>query len=238
MSSDIDILIADLKQITRVLDVLYFTLYLLVNALILLKLRAAVRQLDRYSIFTMVAFQLQMLARMVENFLAHAFLPMFLIRGWTSGFCWMLLTFFTFEMLIVRLKLEWLQEPEKTIGKLVWARRLRYLAILIIVLFESTVSTRYIIGTLYPDVLEQNFDLLTNLLSVMTVIRTLLDVCLYSLLIALFVFFIRKKKQALEEKHWTFTCFNRFIIVWTSSLILQNALYRVMLATQFLVMAF
>lgn len=72
------------------------------------------------------------------------------------------------------------------------------MAISAIILYELTVSTRYIIGTYYPDVLDENFDTITYALATMTSIRVLADICLYSLLISLLVFFIRKKQQALK----------------------------------------
>lgn len=94
-------------------------------------------------------------------------------------------------------------------------------------------STRYIIGTYYPNVLNENFDTITYALAIMTSIRVLTDICLYSLLISLLVFFISKKQQALNAQKLPMSCFNISMIVWIVFLVISNAAYRIVLSFQF-----
>jgi hypothetical protein len=183
---------------------------------------------------TIGIFQVQMLARVLENYyINESQVTLRIVRVWLSGIIWMILTYFTLEMLKVKVKLESASHLESSIK----LRRVRLgclAAILTIVIYEVIISVRTYLQELHPDVLTEYSDLLKVLVAIGTALRLLTDVVLYSLFATLYIYFIRKKKQALSNLGvFYLTRFNLFIILWTAVLVAFNSVYRVMMTIQF-----
>ncbi len=140
---------------------------------------------------------------------------------------WLVLYYFIFEMRIVQDKLQSETPMEYRFKRHVTLRSrvavLSTVAVLMLIVF--------IFSMIFNITLENDPDLGPPTLwsciidYICRILKVLIDIYMVTSFIDLQTFFIKEKAEQLAEKEKEFTCFNKFIIIWTITLVILNFLH-------------
>jgi hypothetical protein len=140
---------------------------------------------------------------------------------------WLVLYYFIFEMRIVQDKLQSETPMEYRFKRHVTLRsRLAVLSTAAVLM-----SIIFILSMIFNIGLDTDPDLdAPSLWScildyICRVLKVLIDIYMVTTFIDLQTFFIKEKAEQLAEKDKEFTCFNKFIIIWTITLVVLNFLH-------------
>lgn len=140
---------------------------------------------------------------------------------------WLVLYYFIFEMRIVQDKLQSETPMEYRFKRHVTLRsRLAVLSTAAVLM-----SIIFILSMIFNIGLDTDPELDAQSLwscivdYICRVLKVLIDIYMVTTFIDLQTFFIREKAEQLAEKDLEFTCFNKFIIIWTITLVILNFLH-------------
>jgi hypothetical protein len=151
------------------------------------------------ALITMLLFQFQMTARMLES-LTHlgSSTLIFIIRGWLSSFIWIVLAYFVIEMSILKTKIESEGISMQTVAKeILLKKRIRILITALIFLYESVIDYRTLVAQNDIEFIKEHSDTFSIIILIATVVRVLIDVYLYYTFFRLQQYFKDKKYNTL-----------------------------------------